>query len=181
MEVKVTEGRLHQQGEWKWPHCKELSCHISITGIGKPTNISQSTKSPLPKLACNITTNQPPRRTPHSHDPLLAESHEVQINQTWKGQESVRKQSVLTWWQRQLDPVDVAVDGVEHEQVAGGGDLDGVWLDPQLAAVEHRVHVVPALVPHHGPPRRRRPRRCRHHRMPETANRVKKTEQASEE
>ena len=30
--------------------------------------------------------------------------------------------------QRQQDLVDVAVDGVEHEEVAGGGDLDGVWL-----------------------------------------------------
>ncbi|BAS97177.1 Os06g0269400, partial [Oryza sativa Japonica Group] len=54
-----------------------------------------------------------------------------------------------------LDPVDVAVHGVEHEELAGGGDLDVVRLDPQLAAVEHRLHRVPALVLHHRPPRRR--------------------------
>lgn len=56
---------------------------------------------------------------------------------------------MLTSGQGQLDPVEVAVHGVQQEQVAGGGELDGVRLDPQIAAVEHRLHRVPALVLHH--------------------------------
>jgi hypothetical protein len=52
----------------------------------------------------------------------------------------------LTSGQRQRHPVDVAVHGVHDEELAALGDLHGVGLDPQLAAVEDRLHGVPALV-----------------------------------
>jgi len=44
-------------------------------------------------------------------------------------------------------PVDCAIDGVEHNQAGGRGDLDGVRLDPQRAAVEDRVHRAPSTIP----------------------------------
>ena len=58
-------------------------------------------------------------------------------------------QGALTSGQRQRHPVDVAVHGVHDEQLVALGDLHGVGLDPQLVAVEDRLHGVPALVLHH--------------------------------
>jgi hypothetical protein len=96
-----------------------------------------------------MTPTNPPPRPPNTSQRIISGAPRGSITPKHAGFKggiaAGEGRGALTSGQRQRHPVDVAVHGVHDEELAALGDLHGVRLDPQLAAVEDCLHSVPAL------------------------------------